>query len=288
MLEPTQSISLSLYCKVVEITDNHFHLDPSGQKDNAVKDFLKSGGTRLVLVHKPYSSWEKVEQFKEQVGITLKLSQKARQVGAKVAVIASPHPVQLIKLLDNFGPSLASELYLEAVDYCATLVSENHIVGLGELGRPHFEVKKDIWELSNKVLKESLKRAKEVDASAILHTETGTPEVMKDLSNIASEVNFPKSQLVKHYGGIGSIEKSYGITVSLLATSTNIEYAAKNNLEHMLETDYLDDPNRPGAVLGPRTVPRKTLKFIDKGLLNDEQVAKIHTDLPNKIYKDFS
>ena len=39
---------------MVDITDNHFHLDPQGQKEKAVKAFLNSGGTRLVLVHKPY------------------------------------------------------------------------------------------------------------------------------------------------------------------------------------------------------------------------------------------
>ena len=51
----------------MDITDNHFHLDPSGQKEKAVKAFLKSGGTRLVLVHKPYSPWKKVDQFKELI-----------------------------------------------------------------------------------------------------------------------------------------------------------------------------------------------------------------------------
>ena len=131
----------------------------------------------------------------------------------------------------------------------------------------HFDVNKELWDLSNEVLKKSLKRAKEVGAPAILHTENGTPEVMKDLSNIAEEINFPKSHLVKHYGGIGSIEKNFGITVSLLATSKNIAFASKNKLEHMLETDYLDDPNRPGAVLGPKTVPRKTLKFFPSQII---------------------
>jgi predicted urease superfamily metal-dependent hydrolase len=57
----------------VEITDNHFHLDPEGRKELAVKDFLNAGGTRLVLVHKPYNSWKKLENFKEQVNTTLKL-----------------------------------------------------------------------------------------------------------------------------------------------------------------------------------------------------------------------
>ena len=48
----------------MDITDNHFHLDPNGQKEEAVKSFLKAGGTRLVLVHKPYSPWNKIEEFK--------------------------------------------------------------------------------------------------------------------------------------------------------------------------------------------------------------------------------
>ena len=136
----------------MEITDNHFHLDPEGQKEKAVKIFLNSGGTRLVLVHKPYSPWDKIEQFKEQVKITLKLSKKAREAGAKVATIASPHPVQLVKLLDKYDSKIASELYLEAVDFCTNLVEENEIVGLGELGRPHFEVNDEISALKEMLL----------------------------------------------------------------------------------------------------------------------------------------
>ena len=139
----------------MDITDNHFHLDPEGQKGKAVKAFLNSGGPRLVLVHKPYSSGERIDQFKEQVKITLRLSEIAREVGAKVATIASPHPVQLIKLLDKYNSETAVDLYLEAVDFCVNLVEEGKIVGLGELGRPHFEVDDKTWKLSNNVLQES-------------------------------------------------------------------------------------------------------------------------------------
>ena len=63
----------------MEITDNHFHLDPFGKKELAVKEFLRAGGTRLVLVHKPYASWKKIEAFKEQVETTIKLSKRARE-----------------------------------------------------------------------------------------------------------------------------------------------------------------------------------------------------------------
>jgi len=149
----------------VEITDNHFHLDPSGRKELAVKDFIKAGGTRLVLVHKPYGSWKKIDSFQSQVKTTLKLAVKARETGAKVAVVAAPHPIELLKLLEFNSPSQASEIYFEAVDYCTSLVDEKKTVGLGELGRPHFEVEPSVWDLANDVLTESLSRAKEVDAN---------------------------------------------------------------------------------------------------------------------------
>ena len=269
----------------MEITDNHFHLDPSGRKELAVKDFIKAGGTRLVLVHKPYGSWKKIDSFQSQVKTTLKLAVKARETGAKVAVVAAPHPIELLKLLEFNSPSQASEIYFEAVDYCTSLVDEKKTVGLGELGRPHFKVEPSVWDLANEVLTESLSRAKEVDAAAVLHTESATPEVMADLSRIASNARFPKSRLVKHYGGPGALEDPHGIVVSLISSSTNIKIAAKS--EFMLETDYLDDPQRPGAVMGPKTVPRKTHKALENNILSEDQVYNIHTRLPDSVYGEF-
>tara|TARA_B100001123_G_scaffold240721_1_gene269260 strand:+ start:315 stop:1166 length:852 start_codon:yes stop_codon:yes gene_type:complete len=272
-------------CDIVEITDNHFHLDPSGRKELAVKDFIKAGGTRLVLVHKPYGPWKQIDSFKKQVSTTLKLADKARGVGAKVAVVAAPHPIELLKLVESSDNSKGTNIYLDAVDYCTSLVDENKTVGLGELGRPHFEVDESTWELSNNVLTESLSRAKDVDAAVVLHTESGTPEVMADLSRIADKANFPKSRLVKHYGGPAALENPSGLVVSLISSSTNIESSAAS--EFMLETDYLDDPERPGAVMGPKTVPRKTQKALESNVLSRNQVHRIHTELPDLVYREF-
>ena len=52
----------------------------------------------------------------------------------------------------------------------------------------------------------------------------------------------------------------------------------------MMETDYIDDPRRPGAVLGPKTVPRLTKKLLDNGLMSDEQAYTVHKELPEKTY----
>ena len=73
----------------------------------------------------------------------------------------------------------------------------------------------------------------------------------------------------------------------MISSSTNIEFASKTEFNFMLETDYLDDPKRPGAVMGPKTVPRKTLKAMKNNILSEEQVYNIHTRVPNSVYRDF-
>ena len=51
----------------------------------------------------------------------------------------------------------------------------------------------------------------------------------------------------------------------------------------MLETDYMDDPRRPGAVLGPKTVPKRTRQLLAAGL-DEDILYNCHRDLPDRIY----
>ena len=272
----------------MDITDNHFHLDPRGRQHLAVRDFIKAGGTRLVLVHKPYSSWSTLDGFIEDINTTFVLAKKAREEGAKVAVVAAPHPIELLKLSEKSSFEKAQEIYLDCVSHCSKLVSENKLVGLGELGRPHFPVEADVWNFSNETLSKSLQIAKDVDAAVVLHTESADSSVMKDLSSIADKVSFPKDRLVKHYGGPAALEQNYDLQVSILASKSNINASAQLNLPFMMETDYLDDPNRPGAVLGPKTVPKRTKISLENNLINEDMAYQIHESLPDSIYKSFN
>jgi len=51
-----------------------------------------------------------------------------------------------------------------------------------------------------------------------------------------------------------------------------------------METDYIDDPKRPGAVLGPKTVPKVTLSLLEQGLMTKQQASTIHCKLPHQTY----
>ena len=71
---------------------------------------------------------------------------------------------------------------------------------------------------------------------------------------------------------------------SVLASKNNILVALEKGTRFMMETDYIDDLSRPGAVLSPKTVPKRTLELMNKGLLTEKQAHEIHVENPKKTY----
>jgi TatD-related deoxyribonuclease len=51
-----------------------------------------------------------------------------------------------------------------------------------------------------------------------------------------------------------------------------------------LESDYMDENSRPGAVTGPKSVPRVTLRMLSEGLLSGDDAHRIHKLTPELIY----
>ena len=62
-----------------------------------------------------------------------------------------------------------------------------------------------------------------------------------------------------------------------------METYEQNKTGFMLETDYMDDPRRPGAVLGPKTVPKRTQQLLEAGM-DEDALWRCHVDVPNAIY----
>ena len=62
----------------------------------------------------------------------------------------------------------------------------------------------------------------------------------------------------------------------------------KNIDIYSLETDYMDDPRRPGAVLGPKTVPKRTQQLAEMSkefdIIDEELFWNMHVEIPNSLY----
>jgi TatD-related deoxyribonuclease len=270
------------------IFDSHLHLDPEGRGVEAAKEFQRAGGTGFMLVHKPYHSiiCKTKDDFIRSFEVTISMAEKVRsQTGLLVLVALSPHPAELTGLAPEMGLEKAKALMLEALEGCASFVKEGKAHALGEIGRPHYPVGPDVWAASNELLLAGLKHAKELGCAAILHTESANPDVFGELAGMATSVGISLDKVVKHFSPpIVDLKDNHGLFPSVLAGKDAAEKALAQGTRFMLETDYIDDNRRPGAVLGPGTVPRRTLELFDRRVMTEEQAFIIHRDNPAKVY----
>jgi len=158
-------------------------------------------------------------------------------------------------------------------------------LAIGEIGRPHFPVSSDVWRASNKILERAMALAKEVGCAVVLHTESATPENMRELALMADKVGLDRKRVVKHYSPpLVLPEENFGLMPSVLVGRDSAERAITKGTRFLMETDFLDDPRRPGAVLAITTVPKRTKMLLQKGLMTEEQAYKIHVDNPQMTY----
>jgi TatD-related deoxyribonuclease len=52
----------------------------------------------------------------------------------------------------------------------------------------------------------------------------------------------------------------------------------------MLETDFLDDPRRPGAVMALTTVPKRSYGLLNDGSLTEDILQRVHVHWPKVAY----
>lgn len=269
------------------IFDNHQHLRRDGLFLEAVKEFQKAGGTHFVLCQYPMPSIVIQEKSYKSCYIeTLKMADEIRsKVDVGVFVTVGPYPVDYLKLSERFGRDVAIKIMKKGMDEAAILCEEKKCIGIGEIGRPHFPVDAQAVTDSNEILKYGMAKAKDVGCPVVLHTESTTPEQCKELMEMGRDVDLPADKIVKHFAPpLINNDENFGLMPSVLASRKNIVAAIKKGSRFLMETDYIDDFKRPGAVLGPKTVPKLTKKLLDAEIMDENQSFDIHVKNPQKTY----
>ena len=273
----------------VPILDNHVHLEPrKGRNVDAVRDFERLGGTHLIVSHLPYSEVRvgSAEDFRRSYDVTVSTVERINsETGVKAYATVGPYPVELLGFEKRFGLEAGKDIMVAGMDIAAEYVRDGKALAIGEVGRPHFPVPGDIWEASNDILLHGMRLAKETGCAIVLHTESGTPETMLELAGMADSVGLDRGRVVKHYSPPMVLpEENAGLMPSVLAGKEAVKEALRKGTRFMMETDFLDDPKRPGAVLAITTVPKRTSAFIERGLMTEEQAFAIHQENPRRTY----
>ncbi|MCE8422804.1 MAG: TatD family hydrolase [Candidatus Methanoperedens sp.] len=272
---------------LLPILDNHMHLNPAGRCLDAVREFARAGGTHIVLVSLPPWSLgidiNAPDDYRNVFDKILRIARRAEECeNVKIFVVLGVHPAELTKYYGRFGLARSVEIMLGGLEIAHDYVVEGKAIGL-KSGRPHYPVEPKIWEASNDIMRRSFELAKGAGCAIQLHTESATEEGLAEIAGIARNAGLPDGKVVKHFSPpIVKICEKYGIFPSVLSGEDAIQKALAQGTRFMMETDYIDDLGRPGSVLGPKTVPKRTKQLIPEW--GEDVFWKIHKENPEKVY----
>jgi TatD-related deoxyribonuclease len=265
------------------VLDDHLHLDPEhGRGIEAVREFARVGGTHMLVVNKP--SWhlgvaaETGEEFRPVFETTVEVVERAsEELPGRAWPVLGVHPGLVSRLVDErgFTPAEARDLMQAGLEVAAEYAADGPAVAL-KSGRPHYEVDDAVWEASNAVMRRAFELGAETGVAVQLHAEAG--EDFSRVGDWAEDAGLSRERVVKHYAE-GGLE---GVTPSVMSEKERLEVAAERDVPFLMETDFVDDPDRPGAVLGPKTVPRRVRWLLEDG--HEAAVRRAHVETPAAVY----
>ena len=262
------------------VTDDHIHIDPlNGRGIEAAKDFQRAGGTHLFLVSKP--SWSlsvhpsRGSDYRAVFDETIRVAGLIEEIGLVVYPVLGVHPAEISRLSERMPLQEAAEVMKGGIDCAAAYVEEGKAVAL-KSGRPHYEVPPEVWSVSNDILGHALDRAAGCKCALQVHAESGPCE---DVAGMAKKAGVPVERVVKHYGS-----PETPLHPSLIARHEAIPQMVRERRVFTMESDFMDENSRPGAVTGPKSVPRYTNQLLRDGLITTDDCFRIHAETIGKVY----
>lgn len=282
----------------IPVTDNHIHVDPvNGEGPVAVATkFKRAGGSVMISPNKPTWTVGASCSFREAMELGIKYVDLINtETDVKAFAVVGAHPAELSRRIkEGLALEKGEELLRDALKTAQKLVLEGKAVGIGEVGRPHYEVSTEELQVHNRLIQYAMELAKDAECPVQLHTETSGPGEFKEFAQMADKAGLERSQVIKHFSGPMVLEEeNHGLTPSLIATRDVVTEGVEKlhsglhsngKLNFVMETDYMDDLSRPGAVLGPKTVPRRTRELLEKGIITEDEAYMIHVENIERIY----
>lgn len=248
------------------IVDHHAHLRPGPSALQAASAFARQGGTHLFLATQNYlpRTPRSLEEYRTQFDTTEELARAVEQgSGLRVFVVLAPYPIDLVHGHEALGLVGAEELQHAAIDLALDRVREGRAVALGEVGRAHFPIDEPVKEALERVLDHALAGARQAGCPAVLHTGDLDASGYAELSQRVRQSGLSAEKALKHYARTYvPPEGRSGLTPSFLAKRDVVRSALGEGGPFFFETDFLDDPTRPGVALPLETVARRARSLL--------------------------
>jgi TatD-related deoxyribonuclease len=240
---------------------------------------MRAGGTHLFLVSKP--SWSlgvdpsSGADYSSVFDETVRIGHLISELGIVVYPVLGVHPAEISHLSERLGLKDAVAVMKGGLDLAMRYVMDGEAYAL-KSGRPHYEVAPEIWSASNDILAHALRLAKECNCALQIHAEAGP---CHDVIEMARRAGIKPDRVVKHYA-----TPDTRLLPSFIAKHEAIPALSREKRRFTMESDYMDENSRPGAVIGPKSVPRFTKQLLAQGLISEEDCHRIHAETVEMVY----
>ncbi|MEB3817015.1 MAG: TatD family hydrolase [Desulfurococcales archaeon] len=281
----------------VPLADAHGHSNPVrglGASKIASK-FKASGGWFQALV--ALSPWHYAIDFNgfdsyvEAIDIHLRECKAAEEAGLRVACIAGFHPADVDKLIDRYkmDPLKVLELGESVIEYVGKLCREGVLDGIGEVGRQHYKTSPERVLIAEYILEKAVELAADADCVVHMHLENSGLATVELTHRVLSSIKLgeKRRKVLFHHSKPVMVQRAWelGYSSTLPGLLRVLEYSFQQ-LEpvYMIESDYIDDPGRPGAVIYPWEIADNIARLRAKGLVDEEYLYRVNVDLVSRIY----
>ncbi len=278
------------------ISDAHAHISNLGIGPQVyARKFKECGGWFIALVSLPpyhYGLSDSLNDFIKSLSIHTELCRVIASYGIKVSCLVGMHPAYIDRVVKNYQnkPEKIIKLINGGLNYILNLLKKGYIDGIGEVGRPHYRSIPESFSVNNYVLMNALRISKDYGAVLHLHLEDKGLLSVISINGLCSILGFKnKCKVVFHHASITT--STYARTYGFSSTIVGRYEVIKNLIERsgevanvMLESDYIDDPRRPGVVMYPWQISYEVNKLLNTNPNYADVLSRLLVDNVVKVY----
>ena len=279
----------------VPVADAHAHASPLGLGAFQIgKRFKEHGGWFIALVSLPpqhYGLPQTLEGSIKAIETHLKQCEEAREAGIRVACIGGVHPAfidHLIKRSSNKASNIVSFIRENVMRFLARMIDEGKLQGIGEFGRPHYKTIPESFAANDALLLTALEVIRDHGGVLHLHLEQGGQITVESVEVMVKSLSVRNtSSVILHHASSGMAFQACRKGLSATITGRKEVLMQAKQLKALCveaESDYIDDPKRPGVVMYPWKIAESVNELLGDNPELYEFLYKVMVDNVTSVY----
>lgn len=274
--------------------DGHLHTNPvKGLGARTVaKKFKEVNGWFMVLVGlspKHLGFDMNFDGYVKSIDVLLKECEAAREEGLKVICLSGIHPADIDDLIvrNPRGGEKILDMAQNILNHIGKLVKNGLIDGIGEIGRPHYKTIPESFIANSIILRYALALARDLNCFVHLHLEQGGYLTVLDIENIVKDYNINRYRIVLHHSDIPTSEEALkrGFIFTIPGKYQVLKEAFRRlSPDYIVESDFIDDPKRPGVSSYPWQIVENQLKLLHENVVDESYLWRLNVDNIARFY----